>query len=350
MQDLLPFARVATEADAHLPTYDFTKINAVFTCPTWGVIRYGHNKVMSPGARAMALEAGQAMHQVFAAVRLYDWMFHAQPRDEVLHAHLKSCLPFADPEELMKYAAKGFEPTDRTAWSMHVLHACGFTDDEYDKRRTMSSLEEATILYNRRWDDPGPGRFPVYYNPSTGFLGIEVAFDIVISFGDVSPFRFVGRIDGVHLATDGSPRIQENKTGSRIDGTWAASFATSHQVTGYAFATSVVTGLEVRVGDAIGTQIPPPRNRDLAGIVSERFERTDLQFRRWFEWMLTGVSMYETYMADPRQAPQFMACNRYFRPCSLIPFCSADEETQLDMLQNMAKEVWSPLRGEGEKE
>lgn len=348
MQDLLPFARVATEADAHLPTYDFTKINAVFTCPTWGVIRYGHNKVMSPGARAMALEAGQAMHQVFAAVRLYDWAHQYKPHYETVIAQVKHTLPFADPNELR--LDHEFDIQVRTAWSMHVLHATGFQDDEYDKRRTMSSLEEATILYNRRWDDPGPGRFPVYYNPASGFLGIEIPFDIVISFGDVSPFRFVGRIDGVHIAPDGSPRIQENKTGSRIDGTWAASFATSHQVTGYAFATSVVTGLEVRVGDAVGTQIPPPRNRDLAGIVTERFERTDLQFRRWFEWMLTGVSMYESYMDDPRQAPQFMACNRYFRPCSLIPFCSADEETQLDMLRNMSKEVWSPLRNEGEKE
>lgn len=348
MQDLLPFARPATEADAHLPTYDFTKINAVFTCPTWGVIRYGHNKVMSPGARAMALEAGQAMHQVFAAVRLYDWAYHYKPPYETVLAHVKDCLPFADPNELR--LNEGFDPAIRTAWSMHVLHACGFTDDEHDTRRTMSALEEACILYNRRWDDPGPGRFPVFYNPSTGFLGIEIAFDVVIEYGDVAPFRFVGRIDGVHLDTANRPRIQENKTGARIDQTWAASFATSHQVTGYAFATSVLTGLEVRVGDAVGTQIPPPRNRDLAGIVCERFERTDLQFRRWFEWMLTGVSMYEAYMPDPRQAPQFMACNRYFRPCSLIPFCSADEETQLDMLKNMSKEVWSPLRGEGEKE
>jgi hypothetical protein len=108
--------------------------------------------------------------------------------------------------------------------------------------------------------------------------------------------------------------------------------------------------LEVRVGDAIGTQIPPPKSRDLAGIVSERFERSDRQFTRWFEWLLTGVSMYEAYIDAPEKAPLFThSCNRYFRPCSLIPFCSSDEETQRDLLENMSKEVWSPLRVEGQE-
>ena len=32
--------RMATEDDAHLPAYDHTKLSAVNTCPTYGIIRY----------------------------------------------------------------------------------------------------------------------------------------------------------------------------------------------------------------------------------------------------------------------------------------------------------------------
>lgn len=349
MQELLPFFRVATPEDKHLPTYDHTKIAAVFTCPTWGVIRYGHNKVYAPGARAMALEAGQAMHEVFAAVRLYDWGNSTKRKKELLRAHCLSILPRTDPDLFLRELREASVDA-RGRWALHALHATGFQDDERDTRRTIAALEDATLVYNLRWDDPGPGRFPVYYRPDTGFLGIEIAFDVVVQYADVKPFRFVGRIDGVHVDGQGRPRVQENKTGARIDNTWASGFATSHQVTGYCFATSVVTGLDVRIGDAIGTQIPPPKSRDLAGIVSERFERTDRQFTRWFEWLLTGVSIYDAYLGAPEKAPQFThSCNRYFRPCSLIPFCASDEETQRDLLENMAQEVWSPLRGEGQE-
>lgn len=55
-----------------LQAFDFTKLSAVNTCPTWGIIRYGHHKVFSTTSRAMALEAGSACHEVFAAARLFD--------------------------------------------------------------------------------------------------------------------------------------------------------------------------------------------------------------------------------------------------------------------------------------
>jgi hypothetical protein len=64
--------RVATEADAELPSFDNTKLTAINTCPTWGIVRYHLHKTMSGGSRALALEAGAAMHEMFAAVRLLD--------------------------------------------------------------------------------------------------------------------------------------------------------------------------------------------------------------------------------------------------------------------------------------
>jgi hypothetical protein len=65
--------RLTTDADMHLPAYDNTKLVAINTCPTWGILRYSMHKTMSaPGVtRAMALEMGSAAHEVFAAVRLW---------------------------------------------------------------------------------------------------------------------------------------------------------------------------------------------------------------------------------------------------------------------------------------
>ena len=63
--------RMATEEDAHLPTYDNTKLVGINTCPTWGILRYSMHKRMPNVKREMALEAGTAGHEGFAAVRWY---------------------------------------------------------------------------------------------------------------------------------------------------------------------------------------------------------------------------------------------------------------------------------------
>ena len=65
--------RMATDEDKHLPTYDHTKLSAINTCPTWGILRYTHHKKMPGSSRAMALAAGSAAHDAFSAVRLYQY-------------------------------------------------------------------------------------------------------------------------------------------------------------------------------------------------------------------------------------------------------------------------------------
>jgi hypothetical protein len=37
------------------------------------------------------------------------------------------------------------------------------------------------------------------------------------------------------------------------------------------------------------------------------------------------------------------SCNRYFRPCSLIPFCASDREEQERIIAEMVTDEWSPL-------
>ena len=67
--------KIELTTDFDLPAYDNTRLVAINTCPTWGIVRYGLNKewlaCITGGARNMALECGSAAHDFFAAVRLW---------------------------------------------------------------------------------------------------------------------------------------------------------------------------------------------------------------------------------------------------------------------------------------
>ena len=60
----------ALEEHDGIPAYDNTRLVAINTCPVWGAVRYGLGLAMPSRSRAMALEAGSACHEVFAAARL----------------------------------------------------------------------------------------------------------------------------------------------------------------------------------------------------------------------------------------------------------------------------------------
>ena len=49
--------------------YDFSTLNAISTCPFYGITRFIHNKVFDDSARNMALECGDLCHKCFAAYR-----------------------------------------------------------------------------------------------------------------------------------------------------------------------------------------------------------------------------------------------------------------------------------------
>jgi hypothetical protein len=343
--------RMATEDDAHLPTYDNTKLQAGNTCPTWGIVRYQMHKTYQSTGRAMALEAGSACHEVFAAVRLYQlWKYDAP---EELKTHLsyimelgcmvqissKTCVPiFLTDED---------ERTQCINFCLEALYGSGYYDDPSDRRRTMSNLEEAAILYIDRWDFH---RHPIWIrdkNDPTSDVGIEVAFDLVITYtyesGRVREYRFIGKFDGIQWRDD-LLNIGENKTASRLDEAWRQSFTMSSQITGYCLAATVWTGIDTSRAIVWGLAIPLPKSYDNGGLVTENVRRETYQYERWFAWFLHCVDMYERYENNPTDAPRYThSCNRYFRPCSLIPFCDSDDADQALMLEEMVVEEWSPL-------
>lgn len=345
--------RLATEEDAHLPAYDNTKLQAGNTCPTWGVLRYQMHKAFASNSRAMALEAGSAMHEVFAAVRLYQlYRYQLQPIDPALALEsldYNGRRLFGDErfEEMFAELNRHEDERDRCMnFCLQALYSSGFYDDPSDRRRTMTNLEEAAILYIDRWDF---NRNPIWVrditDPHTD-VGIEIAFDVVITYtfegGVQRNYRFIGKFDGIHQRDD-RIIVGENKTASRADEAWRLSFEMSSQVTGYMLAGSVWTEQPIERAIVWGSVLPVPKAYD-NGLVVEHVSRKDYHFARWFDWFLHTVDMYERYHNDPIAAPKYThSCNRYFRPCSMLAFCTADDEDQKQALDEMVIDEWSPL-------
>lgn len=346
--------RLTTEDDMHLHAYDNTKLVAINTCPTWGILRYSMHKTMSVpasqgGQRQMALECGSAAHEVFAAVRLWQ-LRHHQSKVALADFHGPRLFGSARYEQMLEAIRNRSNEDERVqslAFCLSALETSGFYDDPRDRRRTMTNLEEACIAYIDRWDW---NRMPVWIrdeNDPQSDIGIELPFDVVLSFvledDTTREYRFIGKADGLHTR-NGELYLHENKTASRLDEAWQQSFLLSSQVTGYCLALGVWAGDSISKAEIFGMSIPLPKNYDFGGIVRESVSRYTHHFERWFNWFLHTVELERLYADNPVDAPKYThSCNRYFRPCSMIPFCDADDEEQQAILAEMYEDEWSPL-------
>jgi len=342
--------RLATPADAHLPTYDNTKLVAVNVCPTWGIVRYGMHKSLERVTRAMALEAGSAMHEVFAWVRLCTL---ARADAGAFGFHMQRLFGDRSHTILNDIPNRDVLSIDGVkSGAISVLNTCGFYDDPRDKRRTLSNLEECALAYidRWRWDQPVWQRD---HRDITSDIGVEIPFDIVVDAltadGNTKTFRFTGKIDGIHTHHDGL-HVHENKTAARLNDAWHMSFHTSSQVTGYCVAASVYSVASVRHADVLGLSVPMPRSYEFGGYLRDTYTRRNHHFQRWAEWALHSIQVYEDFADNPYDAPMYThSCNRYYRPCSLIPFCDSDSEEQHVAIGEMTHIEWSPLHGLAEK-
>lgn len=339
-----------------IPVFDFTKLSAINTCPTWGIIRYGLHKTVSASSRAMALEAGEACHQVFAAVRLIDILRNLHMYSDHHSPNVLRDAVFSRSTELFgKNRTKQFfdilsEPDDERTLAikagLHILETSGFYDDPKDKRRTIDKLSEACIVYIDRYEF---GKHIPYVSHDLGFIGTENSFHFLVRYnsnGHERLVRFYGRIDGVHCYKN-NPNdlfVGENKTASRLNDAWEQSFETSHQVTGYIVAARMVSELDITRARITGLAIPQPRVSDYDGYNNTFVKRSNTQFQEWADWFMHTCEMYFKYIDTPLQAPKYThSCNRYFRPCSFIPLCASDMEDREELFTAMEDERWSPL-------
>ena len=336
--------------DAHLPQYDFTTLTAVNTCPAWGIVRYIHSRAVGSGGRSMALEAGSACHRVFAAERIWHLMHEQKLPAHALH-HGPAMFGKEAFAQMLDYAGATRDPTTaRLNFCLEALMTSGFYDDPRDRRRTMTNLEEACIAYIDRTDACRRAVWISDGATSTSPVGIEVGFDVRVACGGYDlPFRFVGRVDGIHRDNEtGEIVVQENKTSSRLDDAWRESFIMSHQTTGYCIGVAPLVGTLPCTTKVHGLAIPLPKSYDAGGVVSETYPRHDHQFLEWFKWARATSDIIDAYRERPHTAPQYThSCNRYFRPCSMIPYCSATPQDRQDMLTELNYEPWNPLHDGG---
>ena len=162
----------------------------------------------------------------------------------------------------------------------------------------------------------------------------------------VFAYRYRGRIDGLHW-NNKEPRqliVQENKTGSRLDAAWSLSFLMLHQITGYCVGSSLITGEPCNKALVLGMAIPLPRSYDYGGLVNEPVTREPFMVAKWLQWVWDTTRVYEQFKDDLDGATRFThSCNRYFRPCAMIPYCTGDDDEREQIMSELVYTPWDPL-------
>lgn len=338
--------------DSKLVPYSYSILDAVTTCPMWGVIRYGHRKHYEGNARAMALEFGAAAHEVFASLYLYQLGF-IQSLPDHMHHHARRIFK-SDDRFVRALVSNDQEADDRDrliSLGYNILHTSDFYNDPNDNIRTIENLEVGIIKYV---DNvlPSMPRWPIWVsdvkNPAAP-IGIEVAFDIELVRTNLSKIdepiqevvRYVGQLDRLH-EKETDLILGENKTGARLDSTWAGSFDMSHQITGYLLAVYTLLQRPCTRTKLLGLKNKQTGHSDDFNPIDPK-DRDEEMFQTFIDWAIHSKNIYERYMDDWENSPRYThSCSRYFRPCAQLPFCTDTKEGRRIQFDEMVKGDLSP--------
>lgn len=329
--------------------YDYTKLSAINTCPTWGVLRYALHRTeipLSASGRNLAVECGSACHDFFAALRMWTLMDDAafrKPNEKLFQQVKKHGYKLFSAERwdsMLTIPQDADRQTNALNFSLDALHTSGYYDDPSDRKRTMSNMEASCIAYLQRFLESDR---PVAVKGD--LIGVEIPFVLEVKRfkgTDTTTHYYCGRIDGVQRSSYGYT-VEENKTAAQLSSAWATSFAISPQVTGYTIAGTCLFGEEITNATVMGVQIPLPRDV-FNGVKFESLSRTVSDRVRWAEWFFHSIETYERYVATPHLAPRYgHSCNRFFSACQFIPFCASERDEQASILEAMRVDEWSPL-------
>lgn len=321
--------------------HSHSRITNILTCPTFGCV---HNQRQYPStSRILPLEAGGAMHEVFAAIRCWQ-LEHVQKLKRHALVTAERVLGLARWRNCVSHTKD--KRDNLIELCFNILHTTGYQDDEGDKVRTMSNMELAIINYvDERL--PFMENWPIWmadkrdpYAP----VGVEQIFDVELHYSDKLILRYIGTIDGLvlNLARDGRAEIDENKTAYRLDEGWRMSFDMSMQITGYCACSTTVFGFPVLHSRTTGLMIRPTRQGDAVQPI-EPLVRDAVSIQHWGAWVRHGAELFSRYADDFEHAPRYThACNRYFRPCVLIPFCCDTPDGRAQQFESMVPADLSP--------
>lgn len=287
------------------------------------------------------------MHQVFGAIRV--WQLR-QRQGLIKHADAVAERLFGREGNRWDDALRPAMKQNKDAraqlmdLSVNILHTSGYTDEPSDIVRTMSNMELASFTYI---DEMLPimDRWPIYVadpKKPRALVGIELAFDTTLTYDDGKQIRYIGTIDGL-CESHSRKRLfmDENKTAVRLDEGWRKSFQIAHQVSGYSAISTTVVGLPVFDARIMGLKIKPSGKGE--DFYSFEVERTEDKLHHWGRWVYHTVAINDEYADDFEHAPRYThSCNRYFRPCVMIPFCDDTPEGRIEQYSQMVPAPLSP--------
>lgn len=329
-----------------IPYLTCSMLEAVNTCPKWGIIHSVQAKVFTVGYRQMALEAGSLMHEVFSVLNFYQ-----VGAIQGLYQHMDhhaALLFSAERWETIKgdvFEKKLDDQRSLERLALRTIGSSDFYDDPEDKNRTLANLEHCALELINYWlmnmrdfniyisdvDDPSA---PIGIEQS-----LDVVFEIVDAGGECKNIRLIGLIDAVYQnPTTKNISTGEYKTASSMNDAWRDAFKTRHQITGYQaalaayFDTSLITGNTILLGSAV------PVRKTTAPVQHFMIERDAEHTRNFLNTCLFTQRIIDEYSdgADALEAPMFThSCNRYFRPCSQLDLCASAFEDQAVMYEQM---------------
>lgn len=357
--------RQTREDEKQQLAYSHSIVEAILTCPRWGITRYIQGLYYPTTNRAMPLEAGSAMHEVFAAVRLWQLLRIQQLPDHFQHHGERLFNTDEQPDRFNQVWSSISDTSDLkdelTEFAFKMLNSGEFYDDPDDNMRTMANMEYTTIKYIEKLM-PLMEKNPIWVadlHKPTAPVGIEIVFDMMVEeLGDDQwqhpdgkpPFmtntikrkvRYIGTLDGLIQRTDNHVRLDENKTASRLDETWRKAFDVKTQPTGYIAAASMFTEQQCEQARIIGIKVK--QTKSVEDFLMFTIERDVSQIASWARDLFFCDELTLRYKDDVLQAPQFThSCSRYFRPCAFIDWCAAGPEDQVAIYEGMVPSELSP--------
>lgn len=340
-----------------MPYVTSSMIEAVNTCPRWGIVHNVLGKRFTTGYRQMALEAGSLMHDVFACLNLLHVGIH---RSLPEHMHYHGRLLFGPQrwEFIWNEATKkDNNPTiDSKNVFERMIYACiassEFYDDPNDKNRTLANLEHCALELLQYWM-MCLVELPIYIedeNKPESRIGIELSLDAVFEHDresdDYTPFsiRCIGLVDALYQNPETKMiSLGEYKTASSMNDAWRLAFDTRHQITLYNALLQAYFGRQEEFNTIlIGSAIPVRSTGSPVQHFSIARDQENVQ--ELLRTFLFTRSMIDVFKEHPLETPMFThSCNRYFRPCSLMDLCTATKEDQYVLLENMeVEEAASP--------
>ncbi len=339
----LQSVRPTREDELHIKPYvTSSMIEAVVTCPKYGIIYNVQRKRFVTGYRQMALDAGSLMHEVFSIFNLFQVAQNQGLFDHAMY-HGEQLFPGGrfdaiNFDAIVKSSLTDIRKLEKLAYA--VIGSSEYYDDPNDKIRTVANLEHCAITL-AEYFLMNHTAFPIYIankDDPTAEIGIEKSIDVVFTvaneFNMTQDVRVIGLLDVLYQNSEGKVTLGEYKTTSNMSDAWRNQFALRAQQSAYIGALHAY--FDNISEDLILTGSTIPVRKTTVSVQHFTVERTHQHVLEFLQTAMFAIDLINQHKDNAHNAPMFThSCNRYFNTCALFDLCTADKADQAIMLENM---------------